>query len=105
VLNDAPLKAGSFPRMVYTWSIAVAGKGDMPRYGLSSQERRSKMDALTLLVMLGVLVTVVVLFTGIGSMAEGGEFDDRHSHQLMFARVGVQAFTLLLVIIALLLFK
>ena len=63
------------------------------------------MGAFTFLVMLGMLATVVVLFTGIGSMAEGGEFDDRHSHQLMFARVGFQALTLLLVIIALLLFK
>lgn len=63
------------------------------------------MDAFTLLIVLGMLATVVVLFTGIGSMAEGGEFDDRHSHQLMFARVGFQALTLLLVIIALVLFK
>ncbi len=63
------------------------------------------MDAITLLVMLGVLATVVALFTGIGSMAEGGEFDDRHSHQLMFARVGLQALTLLLVVIALVMFK
>ena len=63
------------------------------------------MDAFTLLVMLGVLATVVVLFTGIGSMAEGGEFDDRHSHQLMFARVGFQALTLLLVLMALVLVK
>lgn len=63
------------------------------------------MGALTLLIIFGMLATVVVLITGIGSMAEGGEFDDRHSHQLMFARVGFQAFTLVLVIIALLLFK
>lgn len=63
------------------------------------------MNALTLLVVLGVLATVVVLFTGIGSMAEGGEFDDRHSHQLMFARVGLQALTLLLVVIALVMYK
>lgn len=52
--------------------------------------------------MLGALATVAVLFTGIGSMVEGGEYDFQHSHQLMFARVGVQAVTVLLVLIALL---
>ena len=30
------------------------------------------------------------------SMAHGGEFDEKHSDQLMFARVGMQAITLLL---------
>jgi len=34
-------------------------------------------------------------------MAHGGEFGRRHSHQLMFARVGLQAITLLLLLIAL----
>jgi hypothetical protein len=35
-------------------------------------------------------------------MAHGGSFDDRHSHQFMFARVGLQGLALLLVILALL---
>lgn len=63
------------------------------------------MDGFTLLVMAGMLATVLVLFGGIASMVGGGEFDDRHSHQLMFARVGVQGFTLFLVFIALLLVR
>ena len=60
------------------------------------------MDGLTFLIIVGLLATVATLFVGVGSMAEGGEFDDRHSHQLMFARVGLQAFTALLVTLALL---
>lgn len=60
------------------------------------------MDLITVLVVLGMLATVAILFRGIGSMAEGGEYDLRHSHQLMFARVGVQAATALLVLLALL---
>lgn len=59
------------------------------------------MDVLTVFIMLGMLATVAVLFRGIGSMAEGGEFDQRHSHELMFLRVGVQAATALLVLLAL----
>ncbi len=34
-------------------------------------------------------------------MAQGGDFDEKHSEQLMFARVGMQAITLLLLFIAL----
>ena len=63
------------------------------------------MGTITFLVILGMMATVLVLITGIGSMAEGGEFDDRHSHQFMFARVGFQALTIALVLIALLLVK
>lgn len=61
------------------------------------------MNTFMLLIALGTVATVAVLFTGLGSMVKGGEFDDRHSHQLMIARVGLQAFTVLLLIIAVLL--
>ena len=61
------------------------------------------MNAMMLLIVLGILATVVILFAGLGSMVKGGEFDDRHGHQLMFARVGAQGFTLLLLAIAVLL--
>ena len=60
------------------------------------------MDAVTMIVMLGVLATIWALFRGISSMAHGGESDFRHSHQLMFQRVGLQALTVLIVILALL---
>jgi len=34
-------------------------------------------------------------------MAKGGEFDQHHSHQLMFARAGLQGVILLFLLIAL----
>jgi hypothetical protein len=50
--------------------------------------------------MLAVLATVGVLFFGVGSMALGGEFDQRHSHEIMYARVGMQTAALLLILLA-----
>jgi hypothetical protein len=47
-----------------------------------------------------MLMTVAVLGTGIWSMIHGGEFDKKHSTELMFARVGMQAVTLLLLLLA-----
>ncbi len=61
------------------------------------------MNIFMVLIVLGIVATIAVLFTGLGSMVKGGEFDDRHSPQLMFARVGLQAFTLVLVAIVVLL--
>jgi len=49
------------------------------------------MDALTGLVFLAVLATVATLATGIGSMAAGGGYDARHSHEWMALRVVFQA--------------
>lgn len=60
------------------------------------------MDAVTLVVILGMLATVWALLRGIASMVRGGDYDFRHSHQLMFQRVGLQALTVLIVIMALL---
>ena len=42
----------------------------------------------------------VVVFTGILSMVHGGEFDRKHSTELMYARVGMQGVTLLLLLLA-----
>ena len=61
------------------------------------------MNTLLLtLVALGFIATVAALVTGVASMAHGGPFDDRHSNQLMTARVAAQLVTVLLVIVALL---
>jgi hypothetical protein len=60
------------------------------------------MSALSIVIVLAAVATAAVLVTGLGSMAHGGSFDDRHSHQFMFARVGLQGLALLLVILALL---
>jgi hypothetical protein len=60
------------------------------------------MDALVGLILLAMLATVVVLVTGVGSMAGGGRYDARHSHQWMALRVLLQALTVGLLFIVLL---
>lgn len=60
------------------------------------------MTMLSVIIVIGMLATAGVLISGIVSMAQGGEFDQRHGHQLMFARVGLQGVTLLLLFLALL---
>lgn len=61
------------------------------------------MKILTLLIVAALLLTIGVIGTGIWSMAHGGEFDRKHSTQLMMARVGMQGVTLLLLVWAFLL--
>lgn len=58
------------------------------------------MDFLTLLVIVALIATVVVLFTGLSSMVKGGEYDKQHSVQLMFTRVGFQAVAVILLVLA-----
>lgn len=60
------------------------------------------MNILTIIVVLALLFTVVALFWGVGSMAQGGDYDREHSEKLMFARVGVQAVAFTLIVLALL---
>jgi len=59
------------------------------------------MDLLTLVIVACLILTATILIIGVGSMAQGGAFDEKHSDQLMFARVGMQAITLLLLFVAL----
>ncbi len=59
------------------------------------------MDLLTLVIVACLILTVIILLVGVSSMAQGGEFDERHSDHLMFARVGMQAITLILLFVAL----
>ncbi|MFZ9036686.1 MAG: twin transmembrane helix small protein [Gammaproteobacteria bacterium] len=58
------------------------------------------MSVLNLVIMIALLITVAVIGTGIWSMAHGGEFDEKHSTQLMVARVGMQGVTVLLLLLA-----
>ena len=58
------------------------------------------MNILSIVIIVALLLTVVVLVTGIWSMAHGGEFDKKHSAHLMFARIGMQAVTLALLFVA-----
>ncbi|VAW90782.1 hypothetical protein MNBD_GAMMA21-1305 [hydrothermal vent metagenome] len=58
------------------------------------------MTILTILIMVALLATVVSLVWGIGSMAHGGRFDEKHSTQLMSARVILQGLVIVLMLIA-----
>jgi len=53
-----------------------------------------------MLIVVALLMTVAVIGTGIWSMAHGGEFDEKHSSQLMVARVGMQGITVILLLLA-----
>jgi hypothetical protein len=59
------------------------------------------MDILTVIIVIGVLATAGALLTGVVSMVRGGPFDQAHSYQLMFARVGLQGITLICLLAAL----
>ncbi len=58
------------------------------------------MNILTVVIMTALLMTIGLIAVGIWSMAQGGEFDQKHSTQLMFARVGMQGVTFLLLLLA-----
>jgi len=58
------------------------------------------MDILNVVIVAALLMTVGLIGTGIWSMAHGGEFDQKHSTQLMLARVGMQGITFLLLLLA-----
>lgn len=58
------------------------------------------MSILNMVIVLALLITVAVIGTGIWSMAHGGEFDEKHSTQLMVARVGMQGLTVILLLFA-----
>jgi len=63
------------------------------------------MSSLTIVISVALIATIVALGTGIVSMMRGGEFDRKHDTQLMFARVGLQGITFVLLLIALYLGK
>ncbi|VAW58381.1 hypothetical protein MNBD_GAMMA11-2996 [hydrothermal vent metagenome] len=58
------------------------------------------MDIVTVTVILALIVTVGALVWGVGSMAHGGTYDREHCEQLMFARIGIQAVAVILVVLA-----
>lgn len=58
------------------------------------------MSILNIVIVAALLMTIGLIGTGIWSMAHGGEFDQKHSTQLMFARVGMQGITFLLLLLA-----
>ena len=58
------------------------------------------MNILSIVIVVAMLLTIIVLGAGIWSMAHGGEFDEKHSEQFMFARIGLQSVTLILLFLA-----
>jgi len=60
------------------------------------------MEPLAVIAIAGLGLAALALFNGIGSMAHGGEADQRASHWLMFKRVGWQAVAVLAVLLGLL---
>jgi hypothetical protein len=58
------------------------------------------MEILNMAIIGALIMTVGVIGTGVWSMAHGGEFDRKHSTQIMFARVGMQGITFLLLLFA-----
>jgi len=58
------------------------------------------MTILTTLIGLALVATIISLAWGVGSMAAGGNFDDKHYTQFMTARIGFQALAIVLLIIA-----
>ncbi len=59
------------------------------------------MDVLKIIIILALLATIVSLFMGVVSMGRGGEYDEKHSNQMMRARVVFQGVALLLMLVAL----
>jgi len=58
------------------------------------------MEVLNLAIIGALIMTVGLIGTGVWSMAHGGEFDRKHSTQIMFARVGMQGVAFLLLLLA-----
>jgi hypothetical protein len=58
------------------------------------------MDLFTVVIIVTMLVTVATMFLGVLTMSGGGSTDKSLSTPLMWARVGFQALTLLLLFIA-----
>jgi hypothetical protein len=60
------------------------------------------MEVMTVFVFVAAGLAALSLFSGIVSMAHGGESDRLHSHELMFKRTAWQALAVLFMLAALL---
>lgn len=60
------------------------------------------MDPLVVVVVLALIATIITLFLGLLAMSGSEEVDREFSTPLMWTRVGLQAFTVALLFIALL---
>ena len=60
------------------------------------------MDPITLFIFAAGAMTAYALVQGVVSMAQGGESDLRHSHELMFRRTAWQGLAVALLLLGLL---
>lgn len=60
------------------------------------------MTLMTILVVIAMVITLGVLFTGLFSMARGGAFNAKYGNKLMRARVIAQAVAIALFALAML---
>lgn len=60
------------------------------------------MDLLTIVIVLAMAATVATMFLGLLAMSGGGQTDREFSTPLMWTRVGFQALTLVLLVVAVL---
>ncbi|MGI9290098.1 MAG: HIG1 domain-containing protein [Gammaproteobacteria bacterium] len=58
------------------------------------------MDPLLAVILLALAATALTVLLGLFAMGSGGSTDDIVSTPLMWARIGLQSFTLLLLILA-----
>ena len=58
------------------------------------------MDLLTIVIVLAIGATVATMFLGLLAMSGGGSADQEFSTPLMWTRIGFQALTLALLVIA-----
>ena len=63
------------------------------------------MDWLQIAIVVFAVLTLAVLFVGIGGFARGGEFNRRHGNRIMRFRVGFQLVALVLLAIMFLFMK
>lgn len=56
-------------------------------------------DPLSIVVLVAVAVVAVILLTGIGSFAKGGEFNRKNANRLMRWRIYAQAIAVALILL------
>lgn len=56
-------------------------------------------DPLFLLVVLAVGITAVILLTGIGGFAKGGDFNKKYANKVMRMRIAAQAVAIALILV------
>jgi len=58
------------------------------------------MDLLSVVIVLALFAVIVVMMIGLFAMGQGGDLDKMVSTRMMWARVGLQAFAIALLILA-----